>query len=279
MVLMLNSPKMGSSNLLASFLKRRMISCDSINKFSNRTVCTAAFQRRQQRHHHPPVTNNANTTTTATRHYYNIHTGNSDYISDKSNPMSSISSTVMANRSFSCIAFHRRPQKAKPDDSEQHIVKSSEKPFSELTLGQKVKQTGKDASYTAVIVIGVGITGVMFYMIGRELFSNQSPSGVYGKAVKELKRNYDVTDIVGEPLKAYGEMTRRGRRRHVSHIEWVDNNSKRHMRMKFYIEGPLNKGTVHLEVHQNESGKFEYRYLFVEFEGYPPRTVVIEDNR
>lgn len=30
---------------------------------------------------------------------------------------------------------------------------------------------------------------------------------------------------------------------------------------------------------QNESGKYEYRYLFVELEGYPRRTIVLEDRR
>ena len=30
---------------------------------------------------------------------------------------------------------------------------------------------------------------------------------------------------------------------------------------------------------QDDSGKFEYRYLVVETEGYPHRTFVLEDNR
>ena len=30
---------------------------------------------------------------------------------------------------------------------------------------------------------------------------------------------------------------------------------------------------------QNESGKFELRFLFVDLNGYPKGTIVIEDNR
>lgn len=30
---------------------------------------------------------------------------------------------------------------------------------------------------------------------------------------------------------------------------------------------------------QNESGKYEYRYLFVQLDSYPHTTIIIEDNR
>ena len=35
----------------------------------------------------------------------------------------------------------------------------------------------------------------MFFWIGRELFSGQSPSGVYGKALKECLNNTEVSTI------------------------------------------------------------------------------------
>ena len=35
----------------------------------------------------------------------------------------------------------------------------------------------------------------MFFWIGRELFSGQSPSGVYGKALKECLNNTEVGTI------------------------------------------------------------------------------------
>ena len=30
---------------------------------------------------------------------------------------------------------------------------------------------------------------------------------------------------------------------------------------------------------QNDQGKYECRFLFVELKGYPPATIVLEDNR
>ena len=36
------------------------------------------------------------------------------------------------------------------------------------------------------------LVGLMFYAIGRELLSSQSPSGVYGKALKLCRKSYEV---------------------------------------------------------------------------------------
>lgn len=147
-----------------------------------------------------------------------------------------------------------------------------------VTVAKKVVQAGKDVTYLGVIIVGLGITALMFFTVGKELFSSKSPNVVYTRALKRCKSNDEVTSVFGLPLKGYGEMTRRKRRRHVSHFEY-EKDGVMHMRVKFYIEGPDKKGTVHCEVRENESGDLDYRYLFVEVEGYPPQTIILEDNR
>lgn len=52
-----------------------------------------------------------------------------------------------------------------------------------------------------------------------------------------------------------------------------------YIRMKFFIKGSRKKATVHLEMKENESRNFEYRYLFVQLDEYPYTTIVLEDNR
>ncbi|KAM9055397.1 mitochondrial import inner membrane translocase subunit Tim21 isoform 2-T2 [Megaptera novaeangliae] len=121
----------------------------------------------------------------------------------------------------------------------------------------------------------------LFYTIFRELFSSSSPNKIYGKALEKCRLHPEVLSVFGEPIKGYGEMTRRGRRQHVSFIEYVKDGLK-HMRVKFYIQGsePGKQGTVHLEVKENpESGEYEFQYIFVELEPHSRRTIVIEDNR
>uniref|UniRef100_A0A095AMW5 Mitochondrial import inner membrane translocase subunit Tim21 n=1 Tax=Schistosoma haematobium TaxID=6185 RepID=A0A095AMW5_SCHHA len=52
-----------------------------------------------------------------------------------------------------------------------------------------------------------------------------------------------------------------------SYDSWHDDKGRLHMAMKFYIKGNLASGVVYLEVVENESKEFDYRYLIVETEG------------
>ncbi|KAL4635159.1 mitochondrial import inner membrane translocase subunit Tim21 [Arapaima gigas] len=150
-----------------------------------------------------------------------------------------------------------------------------------VSAAQKVKQAGKDFTYLMVVVIGIGVTGGLLYVIFKELFSSSSPSKIYGKALEKCRAHPEVIGAFGEPIKGYGETTRRGRRQQVSHIEYIKDGLK-HMRIKFYIEGaePHLQGIVHTEMKENpETGKYEFRYIFVDIDSYPRRTIVVEDNR
>ncbi|KAM9286010.1 mitochondrial import inner membrane translocase subunit Tim21 [Cariama cristata] len=150
-----------------------------------------------------------------------------------------------------------------------------------LSAAEKVKEAGRDFTYFVVVLVGIGVTGGLFYVIFKELFSSSSPSKIYGDALEKCRSHPEIIGVFGESIKGYGEATRRGRRQLVSHIEYVKDGLK-HMRLKFYIEGsePGKRGTVHVEVKENpERGRFEVRYIFVDVDTYPRRTIVIEDNR
>lgn len=54
-------------------------------------------------------------------------------------------------------------------------------------LGEKIKETTKTVSYTGVIVLGVGVTGVIFYYVFRELFSGNSANSIYSEALEKCK--------------------------------------------------------------------------------------------
>lgn len=149
------------------------------------------------------------------------------------------------------------------------------------SAAQKVKEAGRDFTYLIVVLIGLGVTGGLLYVVFQELFSSSSPNKIYGKAFNKVKLDPEVIGAFGEPIKCYGETTRRGRRQQVSHVEYLKDGLK-HMRLKFYIEGsePGLKGTVHSESKENpETGKYEFRYIFVDVDTYPRRTIIVEDNR
>ncbi|XP_069885063.1 mitochondrial import inner membrane translocase subunit Tim21 [Dipodomys merriami] len=173
------------------------------------------------------------------------------------------------------------PRNAKDDGGKPVPVLRSERLEPAASPSQKVREAGRDFTYLIVVLIGISITGSLLYTIFKELFSSSSPNKIYGKALEKCRIHPEVISIFGKPLKGYGEMSRRGRRQHVSFIEYVKDGLK-HMRLKFYIEGsePGKQGTVHVEVKENpENGKYEFRYIFVETESFPRRTIVIEDNR
>lgn len=54
-------------------------------------------------------------------------------------------------------------------------------------LGEKIKETTKTVSYTGVILLGVGVTGVIFFYVFRELFSSNSPNSIYSDALEKCK--------------------------------------------------------------------------------------------
>ncbi|XP_037817835.1 mitochondrial import inner membrane translocase subunit Tim21 [Lucilia sericata] len=145
-------------------------------------------------------------------------------------------------------------------------------------LGEKIKETTKTASYTAIILAGVGVTAVMFWAIFRELFSSSSPNNIYSDALERVIEDPRVQDSLGAPIKGFGEESRRGRRQHVAHSSF-ERNGVPHIRMRFYVQGIRNKATVHLESRRAPSGKMEYRYLFVQLDHYPHTTIILEDNR
>lgn len=149
------------------------------------------------------------------------------------------------------------------------------------SAAQKVKEAGRDFTYLIVVLIGLGVTGGLLYVVFQELFSSSSPNKVYSRAFDRVRSHPEVIGAFGEPINCYGETTRRGRRQQVSHVEYLKDGLK-HMRLKFYIEGsePGLKGTVHSESKENpETGKYEFRYIFVDMDTYPRRSIIVEDNR
>lgn len=82
---------------------------------------------------------------------------------------------------------------------------------------ERVKETAKTTSYLGVILLGVGVTGIMFFAIFNELFSSDSPQAIYGDAFEKCKDDPRVQDSLGQPIKGFGEESRRRRRTHVAH--------------------------------------------------------------
>ncbi|XP_061121503.1 mitochondrial import inner membrane translocase subunit Tim21-like [Syngnathus typhle] len=187
---------------------------------------------------------------------------------------------ILQSRRGITLGFRARNKNEDRDDGHKSLYKY-QSGSSKLSATRKVKKAGRDFTYLIVVLIGLGVTGGLLYVVFQELFSSSSPNKVYGKAFNKVRLDPEVIGAFGEPIKCYGETTRRRRRQQISHMEYLKDGLK-HMRLKFYIEGsePGLKGTVHSESKENpETGKYEFRYIFVDVDTYPRRTIIVEDNR
>ena len=82
-----------------------------------------------------------------------------------------------------------------------------------------VKETTRTVWYSGIIVAGIGATAVILYAIFKELFSGDSPQAIYSKAFEKCKVHPRVCDLLGEPIKCFGEESNRGRRRRIKYIK------------------------------------------------------------
>jgi import inner membrane translocase subunit TIM21 len=131
-------------------------------------------------------------------------------------------------------------------------------------IRERVKETAKTTSYLGVILLGVGVTGIMFYAIFNELFSSNSPQAIYSDAFEKCKDDQRVQDALGQPIKGFGEESRRRRRNHVAHQIFQNPNTfKSHMRLNFHIQGIRNKATVHCEMREVIIYMISTRFFFL----------------
>ena len=131
------------------------------------------------------------------------------------------------------------------------------------SFAEKAKSNAKTGGYGLVIIAGLGVIGTIVATILKvliayfltcniwtelqELFSSNSANSLYDKAVLDCISDNRVQDKLGEPVKAFGEETRRGRRNRVSQMKYQDNNGRNGIRIQFYLQGVRNRATVELD--------------------------------
>ena len=97
---------------------------------------------------------------------------------------------------------------------------------------------------------------ILIYSVVRELFSSNSANSLYDKAVADCLAHEKLADLLGEPVKAFGELTvqlltvslcvmhageenRRHRRTHVAQKHYVDPQGRKGVRLQFYLQGVI----------------------------------------
>ncbi|KAF9348591.1 mitochondrial import inner membrane translocase subunit tim21 [Mortierella sp. NVP85] len=157
------------------------------------------------------------------------------------------------------------------------------KQWKDLTTPEKVVTATKTTTNYAVIAAGVVLVGAIGYAIVSELFGSNSDTHIFGDALEKVRHNEKLADVLGSPVKGYGEpsSSKRRRNRRIHSQVVLDAGGKEHLLMRFYVEGPDNEGTAHLEMIKNQRGDWEYKYLFVDIPGgvRPAQRIFVEYNK
>lgn len=143
----------------------------------------------------------------------------------------------------------------------------------------KAGQVAKDTTYGIVVIAGISCMVFVFYILYKELLSKAGPTQVFGNALEKCRDHQELSVALGSPIEGYGETNSRGRRRHVSHLSYIDSNGRDAMRLKFYIKGSSGRtGTV--QVDSVITGrKISHRYIIAYLDTYPKRIIIVDDNR
>ncbi|KAI9375329.1 TIM21-domain-containing protein [Aspergillus egyptiacus] len=152
--------------------------------------------------------------------------------------------------------------------------------WSELSGTEKVARATQQSINFAVVLAGAVLTGGVFYLLYTEVFSPNSRTWQFEKAVERIKNDARCTSVLGDrrEIKAYGENTwsRWARNRPIATTIDKDQQGREHMRMNFHVSGPRNSGIVFVHmVKPPGSYEWEYRLLALEVKG---SRIVLEER-
>ncbi|KAF7306609.1 hypothetical protein MIND_00452200 [Mycena indigotica] len=112
--------------------------------------------------------------------------------------------------------------------------------WKELSTAGKVNRTAARTSNLGVIVLGAGLTAILLYSLGSDLFSPNSPSVLYEDACKRILASSKLARFLdGTPrfhLDPPAVARPRHRNRHVSSTLRVDASGREHLFLNFYLQ-------------------------------------------
>ncbi|KAK3654027.1 mitochondrial import inner membrane translocase subunit tim21 [Elasticomyces elasticus] len=132
-------------------------------------------------------------------------------------------------------------------------------PWKSLSVGEKAARTTQQTFNLGLILLGVGLTGTVAYVLYLEVFSTDSKVAVFNRAADRVRKDPKCIELLA------GNDGMRHTKREISAY---DRAGVEHIHMHFYVEGPAAKGTVNLHMSRMPGQKdFEYRVLALDVPG------------
>ncbi|KAL5977109.1 mitochondrial import inner membrane translocase subunit tim21, partial [Asimina triloba] len=166
----------------------------------------------------------------------------------------------------------------KPDKRKD--ISTIEDPFDAPTyhIPEKPVTFTEGASYSLIILAGLGIAGAAAYAVFKELIFEPKEYKIFGKALERVQNDSQVRVRIGSPVTGYGQESRnRAARQRVPHRIWTDEDGIEHVEVNFYIRGPHGAGKVYSEMFKDKTDKqWKFTYLIVEIKTPSPAQLMLE---
>ncbi|KAL2839547.1 TIM21-domain-containing protein [Aspergillus pseudodeflectus] len=153
--------------------------------------------------------------------------------------------------------------------------------WGELSGREKVARATQQSFNFMIVLAGAVLTGGVFTLLYKEVFSPNSKTWQFEKAVERIKNDTRCTNLLGDKreIQAYGENTwsRWARNRPIATTIEKDQHGREHLKMNFHVSGPRNSGVVFVHmVKAADKNEWEYRLLALDVKGYP--RLVLEER-
>nr|XP_043628908.1 probable mitochondrial import inner membrane translocase subunit TIM21 [Erigeron canadensis]XP_043628909.1 probable mitochondrial import inner membrane translocase subunit TIM21 [Erigeron canadensis]XP_043628910.1 probable mitochondrial import inner membrane translocase subunit TIM21 [Erigeron canadensis]XP_043628911.1 probable mitochondrial import inner membrane translocase subunit TIM21 [Erigeron canadensis]XP_043628912.1 probable mitochondrial import inner membrane translocase subunit TIM len=196
--------------------------------------------------------------------------------SSRVNGMSNV--RVLETRSFSSKASRSKNENA--SEAKKGLSTVEEDPFDSLTynIPDKPMTFTEGASYSIVILAGLGIAAVAGYGVFKELIFEPKEYKVFNKALARVQNDSQVRVRIGSPITGYGQETRnRAARQRIPNRVWKDDEGVEHIEVHFYIRGPHGAGKVFTEMFKDKEDKqWKFMYLQVEISSPSQSRMLLE---
>jgi import inner membrane translocase subunit TIM21 len=124
--------------------------------------------------------------------------------------------------------------------------------------------------------------GTISYFLFTDVFSPSSKTAYFNRSTTLIRNSPACQALLGPgpEIAAYGESSwsRLSRNRYISSTNEIDKWGTEHLKFRFYVEGPLGQGTVHVHLSKRPSqNEFIYQELSVDVKGH--KRIYLESSR
>ncbi|KAH7328251.1 TIM21-domain-containing protein [Stachybotrys elegans] len=145
--------------------------------------------------------------------------------------------------------------------------------WKDLSVGEKAARATQQSFNFGLVMVGLVLTGGVGYFLWTDVFSPDSKTAQFNRAVDRIKSDPRCLEILGEPktILAHGEETynKWRRARPVSSSETVDGQGNSHLLMHFHVDSKSARGVARIHmIKRRDESHYEYKYFYVDIKGH-----------